>query len=943
MQLTLIFIVTYSTKMNRKILFLLLALFGTTILAQKKVLDHADYKIWSTVQDATISPDGSHVIYSIERGEKDNFLKIQDSNGNFILEYDRADKGQFTYNSKYAIFNINAWKDSVIAMKKRKVKKKNLPKDSLAIFNLKTQSLSKIGNIKSYKVPKKWSGFVAYQLEDIKKEKTLEEKDSTKTKEKKKEKLKKVGKDNGYHLVLRNLENNSQDTIKFVKDYIFAEKGKYLAYSSTGETKKDSSGVFIMNLVSNSKIVLHKATKAKYFKMNFSESGKNLGFVVDTDTSKIQLRPNELYLWKEGQKTAMKIADNATTPSGYVVSKYGEVHFSKDESTLFFGLSKPPIEKDTSLLAEEIVNVEVWTYNEPKLYTVQELQLKNDSIQSFTSAYHLKNNKIVQLASSAFMNTELGDEGNGKFALVNTSMPYELPSQWTGRRAYDYKVINTETGETHLELKQIPRMRLSPKTNYGYGYNRADSTWFAYNLNTKSYASLTKGSIFYDERNDSPNFPRAYGLAGWTKDDKEIVIYDRYDIWKFNPDTKKSVRLTNGRATKTVYRYEELDKEKHYLNINEKWILRTFNETTKNAGYAEFNPKNNSIKQLIEGPYRYSNFQKSKLSNTVIYSKESFETFPDIRLTDLNFKKDIKLSEANPQQSSYNWGTIELVNWTSLDGKVLSGMLVKPEDFDPTKKYPLLVNFYERSSDGIHRHRYPKPERSTINYSFFTSRGYVIFNPDVEYRIGYPGESAYNCVIPGVTSLIEKGFIDKDNIGVQGHSWGGYQIAYLVTKTDIFKAAESGAPVPNMISAYGGIRWWTGLSRQFQYEHTQSRIGGTPWEYPARYIENSPIFNIDKINTPLLIMHNDADGHVPWYQGIEFFVSLRRLGKPSWFLNYNGEPHWPLKYQNRTDFSIRMAQFFDHYLKGKPKPMWMERGVPPIEKGIKQGYQLIEK
>ena len=202
-----------------------------------------------------------------------------------------------------------------------------------------------------------------------------------------------------------------------------------------------------------------------------------------------------------------------------------------------------------------------------------------------------------------------------------------------------------------------------------------------------------------------------------------------------------------------------------------------------------------------------------------------------------------------------------------------------------------MVNFYERSSDDLNNHRSPAYGRSSINYSFYASRGYVIFNPDIQYRIGYPGESAFNCVIPGVTSLIEKGFIDKDNIGVQGHSWGGYQIAYLVTKTDIFKAAESGAPVANMISAYGGIRWWTGLSRQFQYEHTQSRIGGTPWEYPARYTENSPIFNMDKINTPLLIMHNDADGHVPWYQGIEFFTALRRLGKPSWFLNYNEEPH----------------------------------------------------
>ncbi len=345
---------------------------------------------------------------------------------------------------------------------------------------------------------------------------------------------------------------------------------------------------------------------------------------------------------------------------------------------------------------------------------------------------------------------------------------------------------------------------------------------------------------------------------------------------------------------------------------------------------------------LIFGPYRFANTKKAKLSDQLLFTKESFEVFPDIYMSDISFKKIKQLSDANPQQESYNWGTNELVQWTSLDGKELTGMLVKPENFDPNKKYPLLVNFYERSSDGLHRHRMPKAERSTINYSFYASRGYVIFNPDVHYRVGYPGESAYNCVIPGVTSLIEKGFIDKDNIGVQGHSWGGYQIAYLVTRTNIFKAAEAGAPVPNMISAFGGIRWRTGRSRQFQYEHTQSRIGGTPWEYPARYIENSPIFNIDKINTPLLVMHNDADGAVPWYQGIEFFVSLRRLGKPSWLLNYNGEPHWPVKLQNRKDFNIRMAQFFDYYLKGDAKPMWMERGVPAMEKGVNQGYELMD-
>jgi len=570
------------------------------------------------------------------------------------------------------------------------------------------------------------------------------------------------------------------------------------------------------------------------------------------------------------------------------------------------------------------------------------MQVRNEQKRSYTTVLNLETNKLVQIATENLPDARVGNEGNSKYALASTSLPYQLERQWKGYGGSDVSIVNTETGETKEILKNISgRLRFSPKAKYVYGFNSVDSTWFAYSLDTKKLKNLTDGKAFYDELNDRPMHPGSYGLAGWTKNDEALILYDRFDIWKLNPQTGESERLTNGRAKNTVYRYIQLDSDARFI-ADDNWLLSTFNEVNKEAGFARFNSKNNTLKKLISGDYQFSRPIKARNKDAVIYTRESFTEFPDIRFSNLNFKKNTVISNANPQQNEYNWGTSELVNWVSLDGIKLTGVLVKPENFDPSKKYPMIVNFYERSSDNLHKHRTPIPGRSTINYSFYTSRGYVIFNPDVQYSVGYPGEDAYNCVIPGITSLIEKGFIDKDNIGVQGHSWGGYQIAYLVTKTDIFKAAESGAPVVNMISAYGGIRWATGLSRQHQYEHTQSRIGGTPWEYPSRYVENSPIFNMDKINTPLLIMHNDSDGHVPWYQGIEFFMALRRLQKPAWLLNYNGEPHWPLKSQNKKDFNIRMQQFFDYQLKGALKPVWMEKGVPAIEKGINQGYELIK-
>lgn len=923
-------------------LLVLCSVFQAPVQAQKKVLDHPDFDIWNTIESPSLSSDGQHVMYSLERGEADNFLYIHRSDGREVLIHDRAQDGRFTRDARYALFTIKAWKDSVDAMKRRKLKKKDLPLDSLGIFELSTSTLVKIPRLKNYKVPEEWSGFVAWQYEPDTPQKD-QTSDSTARKIKE-PKGKKPGKKTGYPLVLRELQTGEQDTLLFVTQYAFAEKGKKLAFVTTGPKKDSPVALFVMDLDKGTKIKVHEGPKAKYYQMKFSESGRHLGFVTDEDTTRVQLRPTRLYYWNDRMKRAEMVLSHEPGLESLRPSRFEELRFSEDGKRMYFGLEKPPILRDTSLLEDEIVSVEVWTYDEPRLYTVQELEVKNDTVKGYLAMMELSSKSLRRLATEDYPDFELGDEGNASHVLLSNPEPYALERQWLGNQARDYAIRNLRDGSLSKVLSGVAgRVGLSPKGEYIYGYDLYDSLWFTYHIGKEQYRPLTQGRKFYNELHDSPTPPSAYGLAGWTDKDRDLIIYDRYDLWRFDPDSGESERLTRGREEKVRYRYWSMDPDARHLDGEGPWMLSVFDEKDKSSGYARLDPKSGRLTPLLTGPYRFSRPVKAKDAALFMFTRQSFEVFPDIHVSGPDFENPQRISQANPQQGEYNWGTIELVNWTSLDGKELTGLLVKPENFDPKKEYPLLVNFYEKSSDGLHQHRAPAPGRSSINYSFYTSRGYVIFNPDVHYREGYPGESAYNCVIPGITSLVEKGFIDKDRIGVQGHSWGGYQVAYMVTKTDVFRCAESGAPVPNMISAYGGIRWWTGLSRQFQYEHTQSRIGGTPWEYPVRYIENSPIFYIDKINTPLLIMHNDADGHVPWYQGIEFFTSLRRLGKPSWFLNYNGEPHWPLKRQNRKDFNIRMAQFFDYYLKDAPKPMWMDRGVPAVEKGVNQGYELMDE
>ncbi|WP_448634825.1 alpha/beta hydrolase family protein [Pedobacter panaciterrae] len=340
--------------------------------------------------------------------------------------------------------------------------------------------------------------------------------------------------------------------------------------------------------------------------------------------------------------------------------------------------------------------------------------------------------------------------------------------------------------------------------------------------------------------------------------------------------------------------------------------------------------------------FKYSNLGKARDADRYIYDKANYTNSPNVFVS-TDMKTEVKLSNTNPQQQNYNWGTAELVNWSTPKGFKADGILYKPEDFDPAKKYPMIVYFYEKLSNGLYTYQPPAPTPSRLNISYFVSNGYLVFAPDISYESGYPGKSAEEFINSGVEFLKKNSWVDGTKIGIQGQSWGGYQVAHLITRTNMYAAAWAGAPVVNMTSAYGGMRWESGMNRQFQYEKTQSRIGATLWEKPELYIENSPLFALPKVNTPVVIMANDADGAVPWYQGIEMFTGLRRLGKPVWMLNYNNEAHNLIKRQNRKDIQIREQQFFDYYLKGAKAPLWMTQGIPATEKGKTWGFELTDE
>lgn len=874
-----------------------------------KSLTIDDLVTWQRITDREISDNGKWVACKMEPWEGDATVYLYAAQGQETATFSPADKFAFSASSGYLVVTQTPGKSTVDSLKVLKTKEDKMPMNTLVIYSVAGKKET-IDSLKTFKLADE-ADWIAYQRG---------RKDST--------------------LYVRSLDGSKTFQFPTVTDFQFAKKSGMLYYTSAAEGE---AGIFTLNPEKGSPALI-KEGKGVFKQTTFDEKGERLAFLycADKDSSY-----KALSLWlSEHNAPAKEIATrgNKAFPAEWVINENGMLQFSKSASRLFFGTSPEPRQKDTTQLAENRPNVQVWSWDEPVQYTVQNYNKEKDLKKSYQAVYNLGNGSIFQLANEELPNIQLGNEGDAALALLSTSRPYSLSSMWEARTRSDYYTVSLDNGERkQIAQADYGRFRLSPQGKYAYWYGETDSCWYTIALAEGKQYRLTTPESFpaWDEENDVPNHPYAHGAAGWTANDQNLLIYDRYDIWKFDPTAATPpINLTvNGRKGKLSYRLEQLDKEARFIDLGKPQLLKGFNEATK--GYGFYNARLSAPaapKTLLAGNYMLRSINKAKNTDDVIYTMETFQQYPDIHYSTLAFKKSVQLTHGDKQQEGFIWGTAELVSWISLDGRPLEGVVYKPANFDPNKKYPMMVNFYERNSETLYNYRMPEPHRSTIDYHLYNSNEYVIFNPDIRYVDGYPGESCYNCLMPGITMMIAKGYIDEKRIGAQGHSWGGYQVAYLATRTNLFSAIESGAPVVNMFSAYGGIRWGSGMARSFQYEHTQSRLGATPWSSPLRYLENSPLFTMDKVQTPILIMHNDADGHVPWYQGIEYFVAMKRLGKPCWLLNYTGEPHWPMHMANRIDFQRRMFQFFNHYLKNDKMPKWMSEGVPAVEQAFELGY-----
>jgi dipeptidyl aminopeptidase/acylaminoacyl peptidase len=752
----------------------------------------------------------------------------------------------------------------------------------------------------------------------------------------------------GYPLTLIHLNSRSVKTLNFITESTADSTSSWFAYSVV-DTSGTENSLRLIDLTDHntSETTLATGQLSLHSNLTWDDDRAKLAFTsarIDTATNFLPGDAEILLADAETGEISTLVSPNQVH-SGYRLRSQNRLTWTNDGKRLFFGVQEAAMVQldetqapDDSLTADNLYNTDrilreiegdVWHWDDPLIKTHEKQTWNSRKNHLYTAVYHLDRNEVVQLATTNLPDVQVVHH-SGK-TIGYSDLPYRKLRTWDGTYR-DVYLVDVATGEKEQILeKHRFRAELSPGGFQVAWFDGID--WHVRNTRDGVLRNLTEAidSPFADEENDRPQPSGSYGIAGWTDRDQSVLIYDKYDIWQFDLNSGSQLKITGnaGRPEQRIFRIYDTDPDKEAFSRNERLLLTMYHDHNKNYGFYEGRVGREGVSRLIEDEKQFRIISKADNSNILLFTRESYTEYPNLWISpNLSFRNPRQITDLHTDLTdTYAWGQAELVDWLNADGKPVQGVLIYPGNYEAGKRYPVFIYYYERFSQRLYEFNKPVTNHRP-NFAQFASDGYAVFLPDIWFDVPIPGYSATKNLVPGVQKLIEMGIADPDAIGLHGHSWSGYLTAQVITQTDIFAAAVAGAPVGNMTSAYSGIRWGTGLARQFQYEQTQSRLGVSMWENLSPYIENSPVFYADRINTPILIQHGDADEAVPWYQSIELYLALRRLGKESVFLQYHDEPHHLRKFANRLDYAIKMKEYMDHYLKGSPAPAWITDGIP---------------
>lgn len=904
------------------ILFLLMFLPAQSLFAQE-VFTFEDVMQFEAIQSPVLSDNGNWIAFGVWPERGDGEVHIKRVNGDTQYTIERGERPQFSSNENFVAAIV---KPPFLELEN--ASRNDRPKDSLALLNTGTGETEMFENVRGFEFSNNgnWLLITFEQDED-------------------------VNSDNphvGHPRKLVNLQNREGHSLDFVNAASIDSTSSYFVWS-TVDTLGENNALYAMDLSAGEQepVQLLGYTDAYYNNFTWDNSRGRLAFtvtVIDT-TNDYRLKDASINTWQafNGEPVILIMPDEVK--EGYRLRSRNNLTWTYDGKRLFYGVKDAAMvaldereEPSDSVTAENMYDLDhilndvegkVWHWDDPLIKTHEKQTFDRRKNHLFTAVYHLDDEKSVQLATKEVPFVSVS-HNTGK-VIGSSDLPYQKLITWDGRYR-DFFLIDLETGYADQFLeKQRFGATLSPNGKFTAWFDGSD--WMLMDTHTGAARNLTYTieTPFHNEDNDRPMPAGSYGIAGWTDGDRSVLINDKYDIWEFSTGSVDYHSITDGKGRDElrIFRIRDLEENRHTFDPRERLLLTMYHDYNKNFGFYESRIGRSGVSRLIEDDKKFSFVAKASASDEILFTKEKYDLYPNLWISDdRRFRNSAQQTFLYEDlKDRWNWGTAELIEWHDLDGKPTQGIVIYPDDYDPEKAYPVFIYYYERFSQRLYDFNHPVTNHRP-NIAQYVSDGYVFFMPDVWFDVPQPGYSVTKSVVPGVHKLIEMGVADPEAVGLHGHSWSGYSAAHVVTQTDIFAAAVAGAPVGNMTSAYSGIRWGTGLARQFQYEQTQSRLGVSMWENLAPYIENSPVFFADRINTPIMIQHGDADEAVPWYQSIELYLALRRNAKESVFLHYYNEPHHLRQFANRLDYAIKMKEYMDYYLHGIGEPEWILEGVP---------------
>ena len=946
------------SKLRNVLPLLVIALLGAGLLlaAQDKAGDKPaaprpialqDILAWKSIGAAELSPDGTWFMYRTSPLEGESEIVVRQVAGTKEYRFPIGEAPRFgssvrtgfSADSKWAAFLSYPGSKEMKALRKDKKRVQT----TAVLVDLATGVKTEFEKVRGLAFSGENPGYVA--LHRYAPESQDKEKDKW----------------TGSDLLLRELVSGKEVNIGNVAEYAFDKPGAHLALviDALGQA---GNGLELRDIRSGSVVSLDDG-KASYKSLAWSEKGEALAVLKGQEDKAFEDK-----LWsvvalsgfKDPQgphKIVYDPAADKTFPAGMTVSPDRTPEWTESFDAVLFGIheakkkkdaeakgpeaAKPgpegpaaPAPKNEEIADEDIPDLVIWHGQDKRLQSEQQVEEQRDKSFSYLAEFRVAERKFLRLADDDVRDVEPAPKD--RFAIGQDIRAYELDSNLDGRNYSDIYVIDMKTGKRTLALSKC-RYMFMPLFDGAHFLYYDDGHFYTYDMAAGRSVNITKdvAASFVNEENDQnvvkpPDYP-----VGSAKDGLNVLLSDGWDIWSVPVSgTGKAVNLTgNGVKDKLRYRRLRLDPEEKAIDLAQPQYFAVYGEWTKKAGLARLDKGRTVPTLLLWDDAGFGGPIKAKNAAVYVYTRDTYKDYPDYYAADAELRNGRRLTEANPQQKDFLWSSGSMLLDYKMDpksglDKPLQAALFLPANYEKGKRYPTIVYYYEKMSQQLNR--YAQPSANGFNKSVYTSNGYAVLYPDITYKINDPGMSAVWCVLPAIDAAVAAGVVDRSKVGLQGHSWGGYETAFLITQAD-FAAAVAGAPLTNMISMYSSIYFNSGSANQPIFESSQGRFKGGYWDNLEAYQRNSPVYYAERVRTPLIILHNDKDGAVVWNQGIEYYNTLRRLKKPVVMLQYVGENHGLQKPANQKDYTVRMKEFFDHWLMGKPAPAWYTDGVPYLE------------